>query len=173
MENFEKCTVAMVGGPCSQHVMGNMSQLNQPQSAININTKCHPFHKIKLCQSEGKSTHHLQNLIRFTGTRDASAFQFSSQSPENAQKSQISPVSLSLNYAKMRKICTPWPKSNNSLRWSGSIGISYFSQICMQKFLQVEGKADGLTVSESVCHLCKTVLARWMDWQMFDSQVDG
>ena len=22
MENFEKCTVAMLGGPCSQHVMG-------------------------------------------------------------------------------------------------------------------------------------------------------
>ena len=34
MGNFEKCTVAMLEGPCSQHVMGNMSQLNQPQSAI-------------------------------------------------------------------------------------------------------------------------------------------
>ena len=34
MENFEKCTVAMLGGPCSQHVMGNTSWLNQPQSAI-------------------------------------------------------------------------------------------------------------------------------------------
>ena len=34
MENFEKCTVAMLGGPSSQHVMGNTSQLNQPQSAI-------------------------------------------------------------------------------------------------------------------------------------------
>ena len=34
MENFEKCTVAMLGGPCSQHVTGSMSRLNQPQSAI-------------------------------------------------------------------------------------------------------------------------------------------
>ena len=34
MENFEKCTVAMLGGPCSQHVTGNTSQQNQPQSAI-------------------------------------------------------------------------------------------------------------------------------------------
>ena len=36
MENFEKCTVAMLGGPCSQHVTGNTSRQNQPQSAINI-----------------------------------------------------------------------------------------------------------------------------------------
>ena len=34
MENFEKCTVIMLGGPCSQHVTGNRSQQNQPQSAI-------------------------------------------------------------------------------------------------------------------------------------------
>ena len=34
MENFEKCTVAMLGVPCSQHVTGNTSRLNQPQSAI-------------------------------------------------------------------------------------------------------------------------------------------
>ena len=34
MENFEKCTVAMLGGLCSQHVTGNTSWLNQPQSAI-------------------------------------------------------------------------------------------------------------------------------------------
>ena len=34
MENFEKCTVAMLGGPCSQHVTGNTSRLNQPQRAI-------------------------------------------------------------------------------------------------------------------------------------------
>ena len=34
MEIFEKCTVAMLGGPCSQHVMGNTSRQNQPQSAI-------------------------------------------------------------------------------------------------------------------------------------------
>ena len=32
--NFEKCTIAMLGGPCSQHVTGNTSRLNQPQSAI-------------------------------------------------------------------------------------------------------------------------------------------
>ena len=37
MENFEKCTVAMLGGPCSQHVMGNTSRQNQPQSAIIVN----------------------------------------------------------------------------------------------------------------------------------------
>ena len=36
MENFEKCTVAMLGGPCSQHVTGNTSRLNQLQSAIMI-----------------------------------------------------------------------------------------------------------------------------------------
>ena len=34
MENFEKCTVAMLGGLCSQHVTGNTSWQNQPQSAI-------------------------------------------------------------------------------------------------------------------------------------------
>ena len=34
MENFEKCTVAKLGGPCSQHFMGNTSRQNQPQSAI-------------------------------------------------------------------------------------------------------------------------------------------
>ena len=34
MENFEKCTVAMLGGPCSQHVTGNTSRQNHPQSAI-------------------------------------------------------------------------------------------------------------------------------------------
>ena len=34
MGNFEKCTVAMLGGPCSQHVTGNTSRQNQPQSAI-------------------------------------------------------------------------------------------------------------------------------------------
>ena len=38
MENFEKCTVAMIGGPCSQHVTGNTSRLNQPQSAIRFDT---------------------------------------------------------------------------------------------------------------------------------------
>ena len=34
MENFEKCTVPMLGAPCLQHVTGNTSRLNQPQSAI-------------------------------------------------------------------------------------------------------------------------------------------
>ena len=29
MENFEKCTVAMLGGPCSQHVTGHTSRQNQ------------------------------------------------------------------------------------------------------------------------------------------------
>ena len=38
MENFEKCTVAMLGGPCSQHVTGNTSRQNQPQSAIIYST---------------------------------------------------------------------------------------------------------------------------------------
>ena len=38
MENIEKCTVAMLGGPCLQHVTGNTSQLNQPQSAIMFHT---------------------------------------------------------------------------------------------------------------------------------------
>ena len=34
MKNFEKCTVAMLGGSCLQHVTGNTSRENQPQSAI-------------------------------------------------------------------------------------------------------------------------------------------
>ena len=34
MENVEKYTVVMLVGPCSQHVTGNTSRLNQPQSAI-------------------------------------------------------------------------------------------------------------------------------------------
>ena len=38
MENFEKCTVAMLGGPCAQHVTGNTSRQNQPQSAIITDT---------------------------------------------------------------------------------------------------------------------------------------
>ena len=38
MENFEKCTVAMLGGPCLQHVTGNTSRQNQPQSAIMLYT---------------------------------------------------------------------------------------------------------------------------------------
>ena len=37
MKKNEKCTVAMLGGPCSQHVTVNTSQLNQPQSAIMYN----------------------------------------------------------------------------------------------------------------------------------------
>ena len=44
MENFEKCTVAMLGGPCSQHVTGNTSRQNQPQSAINIIMEFLEFH---------------------------------------------------------------------------------------------------------------------------------
>ena len=28
MENFEKCTVTMLGGPCSQHVTGIISYYN-------------------------------------------------------------------------------------------------------------------------------------------------
>ena len=38
MENFEKCIVTMLGGPCSQHVTGNTSRQNQPQSAIRLDT---------------------------------------------------------------------------------------------------------------------------------------
>ena len=34
MENFEKCTVDMLGGPCSQHVTENTSRLIQLQSAM-------------------------------------------------------------------------------------------------------------------------------------------
>ena len=34
VEHFEKCSVAMLGGPCSQHTKGNASRLNQPQGAI-------------------------------------------------------------------------------------------------------------------------------------------
>ena len=45
MENFEKCTVAMLGGPCSQHVTCNTSRLYQPQSAIIFNkpSSCRRF----------------------------------------------------------------------------------------------------------------------------------
>ena len=49
MENFEKCTVAMLGGPCSQHVTGNTSQLNQPQSAI-IPIQLHAITLMGLCK---------------------------------------------------------------------------------------------------------------------------
>ena len=34
MGNFEKCTVTLQGGPCSQQVTGDASGLNQPQSGI-------------------------------------------------------------------------------------------------------------------------------------------
>ena len=50
MENFEKCTVAMLGGPSSQHVTGNTSRQNQPQSAIipdkemSFVTRDHTYH---------------------------------------------------------------------------------------------------------------------------------
>ena len=50
MENVEKCTVAMLGGPCSQHVTGNTSQLNQPQSAIIINKPLQS--QLMLCMPE-------------------------------------------------------------------------------------------------------------------------
>ena len=42
-------------------------------------------------------------------------------SQENAWKLQISPVSLSQNVVKMRKINRPWPKSNQFWKWSGYI----------------------------------------------------
>ena len=53
MENFEKCTVAMLGGPCSQHVTGNTSRQNHPQSAIIPVSKdfMTPFSKV--------NTHHI------------------------------------------------------------------------------------------------------------------
>ena len=34
MEKFEKCAVALQGGPCFQHVTGNMSWWNQTQDSI-------------------------------------------------------------------------------------------------------------------------------------------
>ena len=40
---MEKCTVAMQEGPCSQHVTGNMSRLNQPQSAMLSTNDSVPF----------------------------------------------------------------------------------------------------------------------------------
>ena len=49
MENFEKCTVAMLGGSCSQHVTGNTSRQNQPQSAIMsliLNATCWVYYHI-------------------------------------------------------------------------------------------------------------------------------
>ena len=45
MENFEKCTAAMLGGPCSQHVTGNTSRQNQP------------------CYNDGSSPVRLQAII--------------------------------------------------------------------------------------------------------------
>ena len=54
MQNFEKCTVAMLGGPCSQHVTGNTSRQNQPQSAI--------------------IQHSLQNVAHYTGHRVVLAY---------------------------------------------------------------------------------------------------
>ena len=42
MESFKKCTVAMLGGPCSQQVTGNTSRQNQPQSAIMKLTNMYP-----------------------------------------------------------------------------------------------------------------------------------
>ena len=47
MENFEKCTVAMLGGQCSQHVTGNTSQLNRPQSAIIETWSCQSHEKVE------------------------------------------------------------------------------------------------------------------------------
>ena len=58
MGKFEKCTVAMLGGPCSQHVMGNTSRLNQPQSAINCLIAC-----IKIIYFTSRSPY-LKNLDR-------------------------------------------------------------------------------------------------------------
>ena len=61
MENFEKCTVAMLGGPCSQHVTGNTSRQNQPQSAI-------MWQLISVCRSLGdnKSNCQVKRKIRST-----------------------------------------------------------------------------------------------------------
>ena len=54
MANFEKCTVAMLGGPCSQYVTGSTSRLNQPQRAIPIDKsflhcRKHILHKVSFC----------------------------------------------------------------------------------------------------------------------------
>ena len=76
-------------------------------------------------QKWGISTDHDQNLIVLKAIRIHHHAKFETIPPlcsqENAQKSQIWPVSLSLNAAKMRKINRWWPKSNQFSRWSGYI----------------------------------------------------
>ena len=52
LEIFEKCTVGMLGGPCSQHVTGNTSWLNQPQSAI-----IHALYMYVYCMIHGQIKH--------------------------------------------------------------------------------------------------------------------
>ena len=65
MENFEKCTVSMLGGPCSQHVTGNTSRLNQPQSAI---ITYQAWIKVKLCQKITLLNYPTRLLILLTNT---------------------------------------------------------------------------------------------------------
>ena len=71
MENFEKCTVAMLGGPCSQHVTGNTSRLNQPPSAIMAHqcTFGEKIVRIKISQFYViKINHRAQVIIDIAGT---------------------------------------------------------------------------------------------------------
>ena len=62
MGKFEKCTVAMLGGPCSQHVTGNTSRQNQPQSAI-IQNQRHTiawsdYYKANMASPNYSESHH-------------------------------------------------------------------------------------------------------------------
>ena len=78
----------------------------------------------------GISIYRDQNLIYSEGGQNTSTGKFEAIptlcSQENAQKSQIWPVSLSQNAAKMRKINRRLPRSNQFSRWSGYISMSNF-----------------------------------------------
>ena len=78
----------------------------------------------------GTSTKRDQNLIHSEAGQNTSTCKFEAIpllcSQENAQKSQIWPVSLSQNAAKMRKINRQRAKSNQFSRWSGYINMSNF-----------------------------------------------
>ena len=88
------------------------------------------FTKSEWRQKWGISTYRDQNIIYSEGGQNKSTCKLGGIPPlcsqENAQKSQIWPVSLSQNSAKMGKINRRLPKSNQFSRWSGYISMSNF-----------------------------------------------
>ena len=67
------------------------------------------------------------------------------RSPGNARKSQIWPVSLSQNSAKMTKVNRPWPRTNQFWRWSRYISMQNFRPFPLCVLQEMPGWTNGPT----------------------------